>query len=977
MLGEIRAGHNTRRTIQSPACREVISARGPAPYGETTFSRAVADAILVFQAAWSFERIRSRNTWPLENHQSATRNVGAGKPVKPVVVFSRLEPIAQRAELVRRSSLLSRLAVAKDLRVVLIDAPAGYGKTTLLTQWRQMLLDDKVPVAWLSLDEDANSPGELVTYLVHTIQRAELKVQQELVTAPIPDDTAARHRLRELLNAIALDGRRFVLMLDEFEHLPSDSVECVVEPLLRWAPRNLQLVLTSRARPPLPLAALKAQELLLEITVDDLRFRRLDIQELFAERLSSQEAEQVSRLTEGWPVAVQLLRGWWQDSGQSRSVLSSFSGLTDTLADYLSEQVFRTLPSDLQTFLVEMSVLDRLSLGAAEFLTGRAHLWHTLLADQRIRPFLMAVEGDIGVYRLHHVVRQFLQSKFPLSLSVKRQRALHVHAAKWYARARQLSRAVRHALLAGDHALAGRVVLEAGGVGLWIRQGMAGLKAIDALLDDELLAKYPRLALLRALVLTKDGSVAAARRMFNQVKSATKDFTVDYSGGDVSILHREGHIVEGTLITNECRTAGYDYLATYQAIMDKVSEDDHLFQANAKNFLCISMHQRGLFSDAHRAAQEAIRHYRHDNLPHGEFFSHLHIGAIHFATGKPAAAESDYERAAVIARRHFREDRSKIILLNALKADLAYERNQIDLAARRSATAIRQLRRWEAWFDIYAAEFGSAAMTALERQGLEAALEVLARAEEEMNVRQAMGLEPFLIATRMSCHAIAGSWRDARDLARRLPGAPESCSGNADAATPWREREALLLAFTRLAVAEGRPRDILPVLDNVCATLLNSNNLHMRLRLSLMHAAALETARRKGPAVEALVTALTLARKSGYLRVFFEDRCHSSALLASLLPGAAKHPDFPKAFATELLDALEEVPLPGRSDALTPRELDVLRELRHGQSDKVIAQRLDVSGNTVKFHLKNIYSKLKATGRVDAIHRAREAGLLD
>lgn len=899
-----------------------------------------------------------------------------GEVAQPVVIVSRLEPIAQRAELIRRSSLLSRLAAAEDLRAILINAPAGYGKTTLLTQWRETLLESEVPVAWLSLDEDENSPGEVVTYLVHTIQRAGLKLQHELVTAPIPDDTAARHRLRQLINAVALDGRRFVLMLDELEHVPPGTVECVAEPLLKWAPPNLQLVLTSRVRPPLPLASLKARNLLLEITADELRFRRPDIQALFANRLSSQEADQICRLTEGWPVAVQLLRGWWQDAGQSRSVLASFSGLTDTLADYLSEQVFHTLPADLQTFLVEMSVFDRLSLGAAEFLTGQAHLWHSLMAARQIRPFLMAVEGDIGVYRVHHVVRQFLLSQFPLSVSVERQRALHFRAAKWYARARQLSRAVRHALLAGDRALAGRVVLEAGGVGLWIRQGMAGLKAIDALLDDELLAKVPRLALLRALVLTKDGSVAAARRTFDQVRAATNDFTVDFSGGDVSILHREAHIVEGTLITNECRAAGYDYLATYQAIMDNVSEDDHLFQANAKNFLCISMHQRGLFSEAHKAARAAIRHYRHDNLPHGEFFSHLHIGAIHFATGEPAVAESDYERAAAIARRHFPEDGSKIILLNALKADLAYERNQLDLAARRSATAIRQLRRWEAWFDIYAAEFGSAALTVLERQGLDAALAILARAEEEMKARQAMGLETFLIATRMSCHVIAGSARDALALARRLPGAPESCGGDAGATTPWREREAVLSAFTRLAIAEGRPRDVLPVLESVCVTLRNSDNLHMRLRLSLMNAAALEAARREHPAINALAEALTLASKSGYVRVFFEDRCLAAKLLTRLLPAATRYREFPEAFATGLLDALEDKPSPGRPEVLTPRERDVLRELGLGQPDKVIAQRLDVSSNTVKFHLKNIYSKLKATGRADAVRRAREAGLL-
>jgi LuxR family maltose regulon positive regulatory protein len=160
-------------------------------------------------------------------------------------------------------------------------------------------------------------------------------------------------------------------------------------------------------------------------------------------------------------------------------------------------------------------------------------------------------------------------------------------------------------------------------------------------------------------------------------------------------------------------------------------------------------------------------------------------------------------------------------------------------------------------------------------------------------------------------------------------------------------------------------------------TLQNSNNLHMRLRLALMNAAALAAARRERPATDALVEAVTLARKSGYIRVFFEDRRLSGDVLGRLLPDATKYRSFPEAFARGLVDALEDKPSPGGPAALTPRERDVLRKLGLGHPDKVIAQRLNVSGNTVKFHLKNIYSKLNATGRADAIRRAREAGLLD
>ncbi len=922
---------------------------------------------------------------------------GAGPPLVPDfaacgtaegVVVTKLAPMPQQARLIARSAVLDMLDAARQKRIILVNASAGYGKTTLLAQWRERLMGRGITVAWLSLDDDDGGVGDLVRYVIHSLHRGGLALPAGLVEAPIADDVTAKARLRRLLNEVAATPRPVVLILDELDHLAPSALDAVIAPLIRWAPPNLLVVMASRQPPPLPLSTFRVQGLLAEFDADDLRFTPAEIAQLFGNDLSRHELAAITAHTDGWPVALQLLRGWWDQERDKSLLLERFGSLTEEIAAYLSEQVFGALPPDLHRFLIESSVLDRLSPGAVERVFAplmpdgnggdAGRLWRSLVTSPILKPFLKTVDEDVDAYSLHPILREVLADAFA-ALPAARRREIHRAAAVWCGQAGYLTRALRHAAAAEDDALAGSLVEAAGTVQIWTRQGLLRARTIDSMVSDRVLAAFPRLRLLRALILAKTGEIARAREMLELVRRDTEGFTRDRPGGDADALALDALVVESTITINECSPVSDAYLAHYLRTVRKVSGDDHIFQAYVKNTYSIACHQRGLFAKAIAAGREAIDHYRQADLPHGEFFCHLHIGVAHFAEGRADEAEACYKRAQSIARRHFPDDPTKGLCTAALNLELAYERNQMNLVERRIADVADQLRHSEAWFDMLAAIFGPASMTALARDGLAAALRWLDRGEEIMIARNLHGMRPFLAASRISCLAMAGEGDAAAKLAQEFGLGPATL-GRDPGVTLWREDEAVAAALLRLALANGDGDAVLSALPPFLARAEQGGRHRTALRLHALAALAAAEAGRMEDACRHLARALALRAESGYGRVFHEHGRAFRKLIARL-PGDALE-DLARgqaaALAAELADG-KAAPRAGGTDAsptLTPREREVLQALSLGNSDKMIARLLNLTENTVKYHLKNVYAKLQASSRTEAVHIARQRRLL-
>lgn len=848
----------------------------------------------------------------------------------------RWSPPPHAMQMVPRRGLLVRLDAVPGARILDLCAPAGYGKTLFAAQLRDRWLARGQPVAWLTLDPADADAGVL---------------EQALATA------------QDRIKAVPPDGSA-LLVVDGLHLLEPARLSPVLEGLVRRLPAAVRLVLTGRVPVKAGLAPLRARGLVLDLRPADLCFNREEMQYLFNHALGPAEQQELEQLTGGWPVAVQFARRWWQRRGDRARLSHLAEALADDTADYMEEEVFAPVAAALMADAIRLSVMDRLGPEPVHHLLGQDESWYRLLDHVALGPFLRPLADEQQHYGMHPTLALSLQRRFQ-RLPHGERLSLRRRAAAWCQKRGDLIGAVRHAMKAGDADLAAQLVEAAGGAQeIWMRFGYGVIKALDDMLDATVLASYPRMKLLHALTLLKTGRLTEARNAFEEARRDTADFTEEPRGGDCGLLRIDALIVESTLLVNECAAVGDGRLALYVDAVNRTARlgpgGGRLVMASAKTAICISRAQQGQFDDALTASAEAMELYRRLDCVHGQFYHHLHLAGIHGARGQPGAVEEAITAAQGIAKRHLADDPAKEKLIAALSADIAYERDQIALAHRRLRQVGDTFNDEEAWFDILAAMHGTSAMVALASGGADAALGRLEAAAAEVARRQLPSLQRFLDALRISCLVMAGRREDALSLYGRVGMAPDML----DSLELWREREAVLLAYGRLALLRREPERVLEMTAAVMPGLRLADNKRSLIRLGALAALAADAADRPEQAAAHLRETLLLSADTGFRRIFREEGGAMLALLERFAAAGGDAEGPAGRHARTLLSDLTARPDgEGALALLTGSERRVLAELQAGHPDKVIARNLNLTLNTVKFHVKNIYAKLGVTGR--------------
>ena len=292
------------------------------------------------------------------------------------VGFLRLHPPHQLVHLVHRPALLGGLDEALQRRLVLLQAPAGYGKTTLLAQWWESLADRKVTAAWLTLDEDSRIAAVFLTSVIHAVAVAGVDVGALAAAALQSVETPApRTALNALLYELDRVEEQVVIILDDYHLAQSPETDDLLDMLIRRMPENVHVIIASRLRPGLTLPALRAQGQVREFGAEQLRFSLNEAFDLLRPSVSDEEITELTARSEGWPIALQLAGLWVRDHQGAGGLLQSFSGSVDDMADYLATQVFAGLPEHLQRFLLETSIFDQFSSDVADAARGASELW--------------------------------------------------------------------------------------------------------------------------------------------------------------------------------------------------------------------------------------------------------------------------------------------------------------------------------------------------------------------------------------------------------------------------------------------------------------------------------------------------------------------------------------------------------------------------------------------------------------------------
>jgi LuxR family maltose regulon positive regulatory protein len=886
----------------------------------------------------------------------------------------RLHPPQQLVHLVHRPALLGGLDEALQRRLVLLQAPAGYGKTTLLAQWWNSLASRGVKAAWLTLDEDSRIAAEFLTYVIHAVAVVGLDVG-ELAAATLQsvETPAPRIALNALLYELDRVEGPVVLILDDYHLAQSGETDDLLDMFIRRMPENIHVVVASRLRPGVTLPALRAQGQVREFGAEQLRFSLNEAFDLLRPHVRDEDITTLAARTEGWPIALQLAGLWARDHQDAGGLLQTFSGSIDDMADYLATQVFAGLPEHLQTFLLETAIFDQFSSEVADATRGASDSALLMEELKRLNVLLIPIDRERVWFRHHHLVSEFLASRGS-QLGEARQQALQHSASVWFESRGSLLEAVRHARAGGDRKRAVRLVEEAGCVRLCLQEGISRAQSLFALLRPAEIDASARIRLARALVLLKEGKLQAGDKELEDVRRMA-DPRLD--GVDWEAFRRDLVIVETLRACyGDTQLAADDYEAL-DAMSAANRETDPWLSGLLNNLLCLLFLRRGDIGGAELSVHKALGYYRDSANPYGCLFMNIHLATISLAHGHLSEAANALHVAEELTFSQFGGNTSLLAIAQTLMAEVAYERNNVTRATELLNENLAIIATSEGWAEIYASGYGTAALLSSARGDVAGAERALDRAMELMLARGLPRVGRFLMARRAAILNRAGRPQEAREwLAQAeqgdFPGTNVS----------WVEADEISIARARIALADGATSAALDTLESLAADAGAQGHLRSVLRADALRALALRALERPEDAATVLIGVLDRARGEGYKRLFIDEGPQMAELLRDAVrrKGATNVSSATLDYVTELLASFGELT---RSDerarllsALTPREREILRELSRSVANKVIARSLDLNENAVKFHLKNIYRKLGVVSRTMAVTVAEKLELL-
>jgi LuxR family maltose regulon positive regulatory protein len=450
-----------------------------------------------------------------------TAEAAAGRAAEPdVLLATKLDVPQRRPGLLPRPRLLGRLAAGMEQELTLVCAPAGFGKTSLLGDWARHA---RQPVAWLSLDAGDDDPVRFWRYVAAALDRAGIAVGERL--APLlrgPEPASLETVVTALINELVARSEEVTLLLDDYQLIQVPPIHDSLTLLLDRAPPMLRLVLASRADPPLPLARLRARGQLAELRERDLRFTMEESAALLREtsglELPASSLDAVATRTEGWVAGLQLAALSLHGHPDPAGFVATFSGSDRYVLDYLAEEVLDRQPEPLRLFLLDTSVLERLSGPLCDAVTGRTDSQRLLEQAERANLFLVPLDGQRRWWRYHRLFADLLRARLRQT-QPERVGGLHQAAAAWCERNGLVDDAIRHALAAGDQVWAARLI-ERHFDALLRRAEGATVDRWVAALPAELVRARPRLLVAQAVWALLGGRVEEAEPLVDQAETA-------------------------------------------------------------------------------------------------------------------------------------------------------------------------------------------------------------------------------------------------------------------------------------------------------------------------------------------------------------------------------------------------------------------------------------------------------------------------
>lgn len=903
-----------------------------------------------------------------------------GNALAPLLA-TKLHLPRPRPRLVPRARLVERLQQGVTGPLTLVSAPAGSGKTTLLAQWQA---STRTPVAWLWLEPEDNEPMRFLTYLIAALQTRAPHLgarARTLLRFPQPVDPALV--LAELSNdLLAWQGEDMVLVLDDVHVITDPSLHHLLIRLIEHLPPRLHLILATRSDPPLPLARWRANGALTELHMAELRFNTEEagtfLEQVMHLYLSPEDITTVQSRTEGWVAGLQLAALALSGRTDVASALTAFTGTHRFVLDYLSEEVLSRQPASVQAFLLQTSILERLSGSLCDAVTGDEGSQAMLESLERDNLFVVALDDVREWYRYHQLfadlLRTRLQETTPASLP-----ELHRRASIWYEEHDLILEAFHHARLASDLERSIHLIeqhtyaLAFGGPAHATVNWLHSVLAFLYTLPDECIETHPRLCLSQVLLLLLTGQVPEALRRLEVAKQVASRVA---SGSALQVLLTEAAVFHAYIVFLQ------GDLASSVALAEQVANQLDGAPADVRDTMRLLAAHRALVSgDARHVRGE----YENRLIPAREVRSTMMSMEVFLQQtslllqARLFQLQGSFRQAAAVYEHMVQvpgDPQGTLLHPGSYfgLGELFYFRNDLDMAHRLLEQGRAALRGPLALAgDAITRGYTTLARLYQVRQQHDQALAIVDELVELATTRH-FAQEPLAAASAcraqvelMEGHlAAAVSWAHASGL-----------SAANDLVYP-REQEYLI--FARVRIAQGRLdpagpylAEALRLLERLRADAERSARVGSLLDILAVQALAQFAAEPYGHRIlSTLEQVLRLAEPEGAIRPFLDEGEPMAALLRQ-----AHDRGIASAYVARLLSAggkqttaapFDVLP---RVEALTERERAVFQLLVRGLSNAEIAQELIITVGTVKRHLNSIYGKLGVKSRAQAIARAQ------
>lgn len=895
--------------------------------------------------------------------QSAELNRATATPAIQRFQRSKIRPPRISIDPVKRRRLLEKLDAALEMPVTYLVAPAGFGKSTLLSQWRDSIIGKSHDCAWINLDENDREIRQFFTSLVLAFDREGINLSSLSGMAELGFQNMAAEGIgEEILLAIENLQKPVVVILDDFHRVESSAVDDFVQALCENCYDKIRLVIASRNW----VGSHRVEQLVsgnaIDIPSTELLFTDEEVRKALGEGFDEKIGKDLQHQTEGWPVAVQLMRALASHGSSLRSSLKALQNYKGDMIEYLTKQILNDLPDDLKDFLLKTSILNRFNTELANTICDRQDSKAMLYRLKSLNALIIPMDENLEWHRYHHLLSQYLREILKLQKPYEYVE-LHRRAAKWSEEKRYISEAVEYSNAIDDYQSSTDIIMRNGSWRLGASVGEGYLSSLFLAIPEEVVQKNAGLLYTKAYVYSCSGDLKRA---------------LTYRDAAEALIEKNGATPENIAdrlsigMTILCRmelntTTGIPLMKAGLAMADT---KDRLSTGILHAVLTGMQSARAQFKISSKHAEMAIADLKDLPTPFPLNTAHIQYGFTGFFSGDIILARTQFEEALHIMSAPLAQKTDMRHMADTCLQTLNYWQGVIDVdGIELLQSSLFKTLTADAWFEIYANGFEALFHNAISDGDFDEAFALINRLESANDKFGIDRIDKFCGILRLQHHVHAGKFGDA-EIEHDKMLQWHSVEDTEEEVYFWFLRIKAAYARVNYLSAMEKIEDARNLLDEaiqraevlgVIPTSIEGHVLNVRLFQKMGE---------DEKAASDLLKAIQLAAPRKWERVFLG--CGISRKIWRLTLSNIQAEQLGPA----TIEFAERISAGAREAVLTDRELEVLRELSSGMTNKEIARALDVTENTVKYHTKKIFLKFNVTKRTQAVVVGRELDLL-